>query len=153
MLFESDSDTDDKFSTPKTKIKRFKIENNIKPIQHYHKPTKSNQFKNPLLLSRSHQYSKSKLSVSEIIEPQNKQGNENEDADYDNAAIYDTTFLLNLLQQNKQYEIDKHFLSNHPKLSWIIRANVINIIMQVCEDFAFKRDTFHLCIYNTARRL
>ena len=153
LLFESDSDTDDKFSTPKTKIKRFKIENNIKPIQHYHKPTKSNQFKNPLLLSRSHQYSKSKLSVSEIIEPQNKQGNENEDADYDNAAIYDTTFLLNLLQQNKQYEIDKHFLSNHPKLSWIIRANVINIIMQVCEDFAFKRDTFHLCIYNTDRYL
>ena len=93
------------------------------------------------------------ISVSEIIEPQNKQGNENEDADYDNAAIYDTTFLLNLLQHNKQYEIDKHFLSNHPKLSWIIRANVINIIMQVCEDFAFKRDTFHLCIYNTARRL
>ena len=55
LLFESDSDTDDKFSTPKTKIKRFKIEKNIKPIQHYHKPTKSNQFKNPLLLSRSHQ--------------------------------------------------------------------------------------------------
>ena len=101
-------------------------------------------------MSKSHQYSKSKLSVSELLEPVN---HENDNDLFESAAIYDATFLFNLIQQNKKYKIKSDFLSAHPSISWYIRAEVISNIIQLSETFGFKRDTCHLGIYNTDRYL
>ena len=152
LLFDSESSLseDEKFTTPKTKNRKFKIGHIAKTIKYRHKPTKSNQFKNSLLLSKSHQYSKSKLSVSELLEPIN---HETDNDLFESAAIYDATFLFNLIQQNKKYKIKSDFLSAHPSISWYIRAEVISNIIQLSETFGFKRDTCHLGIYNTDRYL
>lgn len=153
LLFDSESslsEDEKKFNTPKSKIRKFKIGNIAKTIKYRHKPTKSNQFKNSLLLSKSHQYSKSKLSVSELLEPVN---HENDNDLFETAAIYDATFLYNLIQQNKKYKIKSDFLSAHPSISWYMRAEVISKIIQLCETFGFKRDTCHLGIYNIDRYL
>ena len=60
-------------------------------------------------------------------------------------TIYDLTFYKNLIENNSKIrKINyKNILKNQKKLKWEDRAHTLVWMMQICEEFAFKRDTFH----------
>ena len=60
-------------------------------------------------------------------------------------TIYDLTFYKNLIENNSKIKkINyKNFLKNQKKLKWEDRLHTMVWMMQICEEFAFKRDTFH----------
>ena len=60
-------------------------------------------------------------------------------------TVYDLSFYQNLIENNKKLrKINyKNILKNHKKIKWIDRLHTLCWMMQTCEEFAFKRDTFH----------
>ena len=64
-------------------------------------------------------------------------------------TIYDISFYLNLVKQSNSYpKINmKIFFKNHPTIKWNDRLNILLWMMKNCEEFAYKRDTFHYSIY------
>ena len=60
-------------------------------------------------------------------------------------TIYDLTFYTNLIENNSKIKkINyKNILKNHKKIKWEDRLHTMVWMMQICEEFAFKRDTFH----------
>ena len=60
-------------------------------------------------------------------------------------TIYDLTFYKNLIENNSKIRkiSYKNILKNQKKLKWEDRAHTMVWMMQICEEFAFKRDTFH----------
>ena len=65
-------------------------------------------------------------------------------------TIYDLEFYNNLLSFNKSFKkinFQKIF-KNQPLINWEERLNILLWMMKVCEEFAFKRDTYHYsCFY------
>ena len=66
-------------------------------------------------------------------------------------TIYDLEFYQNLLLANNSYKkinFQQIFKNQLPVVNWEERLNVLLWMMKVCEEFAFKRDTFHYsCFY------
>ena len=60
-------------------------------------------------------------------------------------TIYDLTFYKNLIENSlKIKKINcKNFLKNQKKIKFEDRIHTMVWMMQICEEFAFKRDTFH----------
>lgn len=60
-------------------------------------------------------------------------------------TIYDLTFYKNLIENSKKIKkINyKDILKNQKKINWQDRLHTLAWMMQICEEFAFKRDTFH----------
>ena len=60
-------------------------------------------------------------------------------------TIYDLTFYNNLIENNSKIKkINfKNILKNQKKIKWEDRLHYLIWMMQICEEFAFKRDTFH----------
>ena len=60
-------------------------------------------------------------------------------------TIYDLTFYKNLIENSQKIKkINyKDILKNQKKISWQDRLHTMVWMMQICEEFAFKRDTFH----------
>ena len=60
-------------------------------------------------------------------------------------TIYDLTFYKNLIKNKEKIKkINyKNILKNQKKLKWEDRLHTLAWMMQICEEFAFKRDTFH----------
>lgn len=74
------------------------------------------------------------------------------DNDYTNnySSVYDMSFYNNLLEINNSYKKinTETIFKKHPIITWEIRLNSLLWIMITCEDFAYKRDTFHYsCFY------
>ena len=63
-------------------------------------------------------------------------------------TIYDLTFYTNLIENNSKIKkINyKNILKNHKKIKWEDRLHTMIWMMQICEEFAFKRDTFHYAL-------
>lgn len=62
-------------------------------------------------------------------------------------TIYDLEFYNNLLSSEKKFVINhKAIEQNHPALTWDNRTVLLDWLMRICEEFAFKRDTFHYAI-------
>ena len=65
-------------------------------------------------------------------------------------SIYDMTFYNNLLEINNSYKkinIETIF-QKHSVVTWETRLNCLLWMMEICEEFAYKRDTFHYsCFY------
>lgn len=62
-------------------------------------------------------------------------------------TIYDLEFYMNLLNSEKKYIVDPKTIElNNPDLTWDNRSVLLDWLMQICEEFAFKRDTFHYAI-------
>ena len=65
-------------------------------------------------------------------------------------TVYDLTFYQNLIDNSQKIrKINyKNFLKNQKKIKWEDRLHTLCWMMQICEEFAFKRDTFHYaCSY------
>ena len=63
-------------------------------------------------------------------------------------TIYDISFYLNLIKQSSSYpnvNPNKLFKKN-PSIKWEDRLNIFLWMMKNCEEFAYKRDTFHYSI-------
>ena len=60
-------------------------------------------------------------------------------------TVYDLTFYQNLIENSqKNRKINyKNILKNTKKIKWEDRLHTLCWMMQICEEFAFKRDTFH----------
>jgi hypothetical protein len=60
-------------------------------------------------------------------------------------TIYDLTFYKNLIENNSKIKkINyKNILKNQKKIKWEDRLHTMVWMMEICEEFAFKRDTFH----------
>jgi hypothetical protein len=112
------------FSTPKDKIKVFQENSFIS----------KNKEKN---LNNSNSISLS-LSRSNIKEE-----------NLEIQTIYDLEFYNNLLKYEKEKKkINPNYMKiYYPKINWEDRRKIINWIMEITEEFAFKRDTFHYSIY------
>ena len=88
----------------------------------------------------------------EIISNKNSQNNKIFDTNtqFQQHTIYDLEFYQNLLIANNSYKkinFQKIF-KNQPILNWEIRLNTLLWMMRICEEFAFKRDTYHYsCFY------
>jgi hypothetical protein len=61
-------------------------------------------------------------------------------------TVYDLDFINNLLSTENKYRIDHDYIKNHPKLKEEFRAILLDWLMELCEEFAFKRDTFHYTV-------
>ncbi|MCQ2817423.1 MAG: hypothetical protein MJ252_09180, partial [archaeon] len=162
------------FYTPKNKIKPFEI--NIKNPKNsfrntytlnFHRYFKSNNFKKSLSIF-NHKYSSSNLTINSVISmnslnknilhiqqnsmismngPKNTMNNF-----YENVSVFDTSFLQNLINKDLKYSINvKEYLMNINSNITKIRKEVILWLMVLCEEFAFKRDTFHYSVYNLER--
>ena len=60
-------------------------------------------------------------------------------------TVYDLTFYQNLIDNSKKIrKINyKNILKNQKKIKWEDRLHTLCWMMRTCEEFAFKRDTFH----------
>ena len=79
---------------------------------------------------------------------------QNDNQEEEDNAVYDVTFLNNLIQHNTKYKLTKELvLSNKPSITPTIRAKAYNALMQLCEEYAFKRETYFLAVFNCDRCL
>ena len=65
-------------------------------------------------------------------------------------SIYDIEFYQNLLAANNSYKKVnfQNIFKNQPLINWEERLNTLLWMMRICEEFAFKRDTYHYsCFY------
>ena len=89
------------------------------------------------------------LLKSDIIS-QNKSNNLSKlDESVHMNTIYDISFYLNLLKQTNSYpKINmKVLFKKHPTIKWNDRLNILLWMMKNCEEFAYKRDTFHYSVF------
>lgn len=64
-------------------------------------------------------------------------------------TIYDISFYLNLIKQSSSYpniNPNKLFRKN-PLINWEDRLKILLWMMKNCEEFAYKRDTFHYSLF------
>ena len=109
-------------------------------------------------LSDSPSYINTQSPIEDINSNENNLTNNNilENNDNDEKkleiqhTIYDLEFYQNLLSANNAYKkinFQKIF-KNQPIVNWEERLNTLLWMMKVCEEFAFKRDTYHYsCFY------
>ena len=159
-----------KYTTPKTISKRklFKINNNLK----YHpkrnlqiefdaakKFCKKAKINDSLKINSFYQNNLSKISISSIgsintntLFLSNKL-NKNELEEH--STIFDLDFLNNLIEKDKVYkmEINPNYLEQYSNISYIERAKMFSLISILCEQFAYKRDTFYFSLYSIDRYL
>lgn len=83
------------------------------------------------------------------IIPQNKSNILSLDESLHMNTIYDISFYLNLLKQSNSYpKINMKILfKKNPTIKWNDRLNILLWMMKNCEEFAYKRDTFHYSIF------
>jgi hypothetical protein len=64
-------------------------------------------------------------------------------------TIYDISFYLNLINQSGSYPTlnQKKIFHNNPEIKWKDRLKILLWMMKNCEEFAYKRDTFHYALY------
>ena len=64
-------------------------------------------------------------------------------------TIYDISFYLNLINQSSSYPTlnQKKIFHKNPKIKWNDRLKTLLWMMKNCEEFAYKRDTFHYALY------
>lgn len=60
--------------------------------------------------------------------------------------IYDLDFINNLLEKENKFRPDANYLASHEDLTAEHRAILVDWLMEICEDLAFKRDTFHFAV-------
>ena len=60
-------------------------------------------------------------------------------------TVYDLTFYQNLIENSKKVrKINyKNIIKNQKKIKWKDRLHTLCWMMETCEEFAFKRDTYH----------
>lgn len=61
-------------------------------------------------------------------------------------SVFDLDFINNLLKKEEYYKANSNYLSRHKSLLPNYRAILIEWLMELCEEFAFKRDTFHYAV-------
>jgi hypothetical protein len=61
-------------------------------------------------------------------------------------TVFDLDFINNLLSRESYYLPDHEYITRHPKLKPDYRSILLDWIMELCEEFAFKRDTFHYTV-------
>jgi hypothetical protein len=131
---------------------------------HNHKHIKSHQYKDiSLLLSHSHNHNHTQTkSLSSFLSlnilphtHHHLPSTTSTLSNYDDAGnIFNSTFLNNLLHHNTTYlHSPSLILSNKPSLTPTSLAKAYTSIMHICEEFAYKRDTYYLCIANTEHYL
>ena len=83
------------------------------------------------LNSKNKSYEKSKLDESQMPN-----------------TIYDISFYLNLISQSNSYPKIKPntLFKKNPTIKWENRLKIFLWMMKNCEEFAYKRDTFHYSI-------
>lgn len=166
------------YSTPTKQRKAFQISFNthnnnnlnINPNKHNithnhnhnHKHIKSHQYKDiSLLLSHNHNHNHTQTkSLSSFLSlnilPHTHLPSTASTSNYDDDAgnIFNSTFLNNLLHHNTTHlHSPSLILSNKPSLTPTSLAKAYTSIMHICEEFAYKRDTYYLCITNTEHYL
>jgi hypothetical protein len=61
-------------------------------------------------------------------------------------SIFDINFVSNLIEKEKEYTLEPNFLLQHPNFKSEFRVMLLDWLMELCEEFAFKRDTFHYAV-------
>jgi hypothetical protein len=61
-------------------------------------------------------------------------------------TVFDLDFINNLLAKENYYKADPCYLQKHPRLELSYRSILIEWLMELCEEYAFKRDTFHYAV-------
>ncbi len=58
-------------------------------------------------------------------------------------SVKDVEFVTNMINSEKEYVVEPNFLLKHDNIKVEYRSLLIDWIMELCEEFAYKRDTFH----------
>lgn len=81
----------------------------------------------------------------------NNKNNNTNVANEDVTTIYDNSFLQNLCEDEKKFLLSINYIKKNSKINIKNRTEIYFFIMDLCEDYSFKRDTFHYAIYNLER--
>ena len=116
------------YLTPKDKIKTFKTNSFISKTKNKNKINNKKENNSNFSINNSKNKSKEKIEIE---------------------TIYDIDFYNNLITLEKKNKIiNPNYIINYiPNITWNDRRKVLNWLMELCEEFAFKRDTFHYSIY------
>jgi hypothetical protein len=71
----------------------------------------------------------------------------------DNSNVIDADFIFKMMSREADYASDPNYLNRHPDLKQEFRAILLDWIMELCEEFGFKRDTFYYCVNHIDRYL
>ncbi len=71
------------------------------------------------------------------------EGNNNENSVY---TVYDLEFIKNLLDVENDYSPNPEYIKIQIHMKVDYRAVLVDWLMELCEEFAFKRDTFHYTV-------
>jgi hypothetical protein len=61
-------------------------------------------------------------------------------------TVYDLDFIKNMLESEAEYNPNPDYLEMQSNLKTDYRAVLVDWLMELCEEFAFKRDTFHYTV-------
>ena len=61
-------------------------------------------------------------------------------------TVYDLDFVKNLLKQEEDKIINPNYLISHPLMEAQFRSILVNWLIELSEEFAFKRDTLHYAV-------
>lgn len=64
------------------------------------------------------------------------------------VAELEDAILENIIKRDRQYKINPDYMVTLQKeIQWHMRLLLIDWMMEVCDEFGLKRDTFHLAAY------
>lgn len=91
---------------------------------------------------------KNKLSSIEKVSSGNYQKSADTKGNDSNTVytVYDLDFIKNMLEMENEYNPDPDYIENQPNIKVDHRAVLVDWLMELCEEFAFKRDTFHYTV-------
>jgi hypothetical protein len=71
----------------------------------------------------------------------------------ENNFVCDINFINNLLDSENEYKLEINFLQNHYDITTNERAEIIDWIIELAEEFEYKRDTVYYAVYYIDRFL
>lgn len=114
--------------------------NELTPIRHHYLDDQEFNFKTP-----KDKMKRFKLPIA-IANANEKVESTTTKEEDEGQTVYDLDFINNLLSRDSHYKAKANYINNHPKLKWNYRSTLIDWLMEISEEFAFKRDTFHYAI-------
>lgn len=130
------------YKTPDNKIRKHNTLNDISILGKFKNLQKSE--KNKKNKKNSNNEKNEKICKSQSFISQEYEQDQEQDSFID--TVFDLDFINNLLAKENYYKADPNYLSKHPRLELSYRCILIEWLMELCEEYAFKRDTFHYAV-------
>ncbi|KRX08429.1 Cyclin-like protein [Pseudocohnilembus persalinus] len=114
------------------------FENDYKNINDYSKVVNDNNDQKDI---------NNNINIKNEIQIEDKQFNRNEDFEWFNGEDLEILEINYQKQQNKWYQIKKQALQQSKEICWVMRAILIDWMMEVSMEFMMKRETFYIAVY------